>query len=468
MMGAERGNRVDPLQHNWTMSDWLALGGMLSTIVVGMLTLFGGYHLFYKGRAIDRVERRLADPAARKAEYDKLSAKTAHEAYFAAIRRLEGWVDSVYRFAPRAGWRGWFTFGAFNRCLQIAILYPMLVLMVGWALGASGAFGPLQLLPDDLEGGQRWLSIILAVVAFVPVYLFWRNFDRIYELVKARVHGFITSRTTGEGVREVMAERIAAFAAFAFAAFGFAFAAFAFAAFAAFAAFGFAFAAAAVAFAAKLGLVNASETQLATLIVFAVALPLVNALFDWLSVGATRWFLAAIGKGESKAKVAMHIALDLVFAILFLIGLAIALPAATEFMVRLFDIPFDWRAAIARAHLQPWPHAVPLLGMLVTTLAPSIVHLGVGLTAIFASASGSRVAIATKMEAYEKEGFHTGQQQEVAAMILKAELWYIPAFMVAGLLTGALAWLFLHYLPVVGPTLADTALWAGRWAGSWF
>ncbi len=155
--------------------------------------------------------------------------------------------------------------------------------------------------------------------------------------------------------------------------------------------------------------------------------------------------------------------IDFALAVIFLVALAFLLPLATEFSVRLLDLEFDWRAWIARAHLKPWPDSIPLLAMLVTTLVPTIIHLGAGIGAVVANFFGSYKRIADQIAAYENDGksFHASRQQEIAGKIMAADIWYIPAFVLAGGFVGGAAWALFHFLAGFGLTLANLALWAG-------
>ena len=162
-----------------------------AALVVALATLYTRI----KHRRLDEIKDRLGDPAAREEEYQRLSAKTAHESYFAAIRRINVWADGFFGDNPEQRRYGHFTWPAFVRCLQIALFYPLLFLLIGWAFGAPGKFGPLDLLPADISLSWRWFNIVLLLLFTLFVYVVFHSFDKIIEIVFKKVDRFILRRT---------------------------------------------------------------------------------------------------------------------------------------------------------------------------------------------------------------------------------------------------------------------------------
>jgi len=117
----------------------------------------------------------------------------------------------------------------------------------------------------------------------------------------------------------------------------------------------------------------------ATLLGFLAALPLVNAVFDWLSLGLTRYLLARTARG---AQPLLNGALDIAGAAIILFSLAVATTAALQGLNTLafasgsdrplIDLPF----ILETLREQPGDPAVWwVYFMLFSTLIPSVIHL---------------------------------------------------------------------------------------------
>lgn len=121
-------------------------------------------------------------------------------------------------------------------------------------------------------------------------------------------------------------------------------------------------------------------------LIFLAALPLINVLFDWLSLGLTRWLLAKTARGEQPIWNGL---LDAIAAIFILFALAVATTAALQGLNTLAimngsDRPLiDLAGVLQTLRERPGDPAVWwVYFMLFSTLIPSVVHLFIAATSI--------------------------------------------------------------------------------------
>lgn len=129
-----------------------------------------------------------------RAGYDKLRCSLADETAIARIyaKRLTAFLDWAERFFGDEGResRGPFhhflqlqrpsplwTAAAFDRCLLLALLYPILTIFLIW--GISGHVGPAEKalgLPEGVDGWQRHVAVLL--LPFAIAFGYWRSTHR--------------------------------------------------------------------------------------------------------------------------------------------------------------------------------------------------------------------------------------------------------------------------------------------------
>lgn len=123
------------------------------------------------------------------------------------------------------------------------------------------------------------------------------------------------------------------------------------------------------------------------LLLFFVALPILNAVLDWPSWWVSRKLGGNLvdqiakdaGRRRRSVVLVLHGLADFIAAVVLLYLLAIALP----FMIELFNLwaeasgvskPLELRAFLNRAVSQPWPDGLWVLAMLLSTLFPTLLH----------------------------------------------------------------------------------------------
>jgi hypothetical protein len=124
-----------------------------------------------------------------------------------------------------------------------------------------------------------------------------------------------------------------------------------------------------------------AEQEFKPFLIFLVLLPLVNSVFDWLSLAATRWLLRHIAKGQySTLHIAAKALFDLGIGLVLLVALALTCTAALQTMNLLAHVPgkqafFDLTGLLHRIRTAPGNPAVWWVYFtLFSTLLPTLVH----------------------------------------------------------------------------------------------
>ncbi|MEM7245911.1 MAG: hypothetical protein AAF533_11240 [Acidobacteriota bacterium] len=131
----------------------------------------------------------------------------------------------------------------------------------------------------------------------------------------------------------------------------------------------------------------AHKSILMAWIIFFLVLPTSNSLFDFLSWGASRLLLKRASKsGTPLGHVAAHIGLDLVIAVVLLIGLCCTLPLLSEIGNKHLgtegDDVLDWRRYADAAADSPLGAGVFVTLLLGTTLLPTVAHICFGIVSL--------------------------------------------------------------------------------------
>jgi len=337
------------------------------------------------------VEERLADPESRAELRDRLGGAEPFERYRLAIRDLNSWLDA---------WFGPSTSGqALERCIAIAFVYPA-VLFLATLIVAGAARGQI---------GLHEVGIFLVLTA-AGAYVANRGFRLLYR-VGTNLWRFVGGDS--DLIRLIARVALGALAVIIAFAIAFVIASTVAGAFAEagtiilaiIAAFALAFTLAGVLAAAGTPAAMALLLVLTVaalafagkfaflLLLFFVLLPMVNALLDWMSWIVTRFFLRRVAEvtpsWRGAGLLAVELGADLAAAILLFLGLVVLLPNGIEIINAVLSItgraPFDWRDIVTRANEAPFSEGLFVIGMLVTTLVPTFIHITRGLAGIAAA-----------------------------------------------------------------------------------
>ncbi|MEM9678461.1 MAG: hypothetical protein AAF890_10420 [Pseudomonadota bacterium] len=370
-------------------------------IVLGILAIAIPYYLY----VLRQQRERLDSASDRQTVRDELIAMDGYARHRARLRKTSTRLQTF--FGPKWSWK------AYDRCLAIALCYPLLVFISTWLVTGDGRLGGENILPAELELSNRILIAALLIGQFgVTIFTFLR-LDAIEAILKSGSTRLVRKMFPSSNSA---ADRFGAAAEFGAVAFAFAVAvavagagavagavagagAFAVAVAGAVAvavagagAFAVAFAGAgafAGAFTFAVAGILPAEAAVVWLTFFA-ALPVANAIADWGSWALTRWFIERAAKARqdptNRTTIALDIVWDMIAACLCLILLAALLPLALLILnwglIAFFDRSIDWQAYVTAAREDPLGQGLLVWLMLGTTLVPTIVHLALGLWAV--------------------------------------------------------------------------------------
>ncbi len=456
------------------------------------------------------LDERLADPEARARLRDRLGGTGPFGRYRLAIRDLNLWLDEW--FGPATGGQ------AMERCIAIAFVYPAVLFVVTLIIAgtARGEISPHEI---GVFIAATLAASYLARRAFQAIYRAGTNFWRfvggdsgLIRLIARVVMGatavilafaiaFVIASTVAGAFAEAGTIVLAIIAAFVLA-------------------FALAGVLAAAGTAAAMGLLLVLTVAALAfsgkfaflLLLFFVLLPMLNALLDWLSWIVTRFFLRRVATVPASLGGAglliLELTADLAAAILLFLALVVLLPNGIEVINAVLSVtgrpPFDWQAVVLRANEAPLSEGVFVIGMLLTTLLPTFVHLTRGLAGMAAAwtpgaaeaAAGLRgwpenpgegwaemeLSSAEPQFAYQQGGFQEADvldapaldeddaiklrpsaRQNAARVFRVARLWYVPAAVVAfGVFVGIVA-----LVDATGLSLGDFLVKLAFCSSSW-
>jgi hypothetical protein len=466
MQPADAGLALVTWQGWGVLSVMAALTALLATILAWLLP--------FPDRSIGS---QLAAYEDRMALKDRLGAAPPFDAYTVTVRRFNAWL--LEWFGPSLSAQ------AFERCLAIAFIFPVALLLV--TLIANG------ITANHIAPWQALLFAgAFAIIAFVIVAAF-RN------LLRAIEHGW-TAFGGDSGLATTIARVL--LGGFAFmVAFTISFAiassfsgqvsnagsmlgamaggfALAFALAVAFALAGSTLFSITIAVLAGAALAFASEFTF-LLFLFFILLPLVNASIDWLSWGVTRFLLKQAETAEPDIVGGLTVAG--VIAATFLSGAALMaaltalLPNALELMNVAFASAnlsrFNWEALGQKAVNAPWTDGLFVTGMLMTALVPAAAHLTIGLTGVLARFTPGAKTAAHSISDHPEVALSPKEQVPVKIALLVSRMWYVVAACVTiGVIAGAGALIHVTHAPVAH-FLADVAQCSTSWSHgkcAWF
>jgi hypothetical protein len=434
-------------------------GGIFGLLgfVVAVLALF---YPFRRDRISDTVKE-FCDPEFRNDILGKRN-QTIGTAYFAALEWLNTRSDRFYG-------SGLLTFRAFERCLLLALVYPVVGVLVAWiAFGTYGYQEVMLLTPTDtqFERIRRALVLSFFVAALITCLLkyrivttsvcAWFNQRQLRFAIPGKIPSaigilvatsflaawlYLTIVVTAiwggffVGGMFVIAFVTAVSATYRFGAMGLA---------SVIAVF-FVFKLGEVTFkihgnilpSVSIGLPDYSigdeglvgiawggpPTHQAFLF-FVFFVPIANALADIVSLAMTRKFLkwAALNKPGVPAIIVAAF-LDTIWGMLCLFGLLYLLTIGLDLWQSLSPttLPIDWREYWAEIRDDP-RQGLALWLMALTTLLPTFIHIIVGLTAMLTHASRRRVEALDELEQVcGTDSFTEARQRAIATKLVNAD-----------------------------------------------
>jgi hypothetical protein len=172
---------------------------------------------------------------------------------------------------------------------------------------------------------------------------------------------------------------------------------------------------------------GAGDYEAATLILLAwVFMPMANAMADWLSVAATRRFLGEVRDHRPRLSGILGLMLfDFAVGALCLAVLLTLLSRGLDLWAYVHPetFPLDWRDYWATARADPW-QGMALWLMALTTLAPTIIHAVMGLSAVISHKSRlNRAALDELKTALARGGPSAADSTTVAKGLVAADIY---------------------------------------------
>ena len=270
---------------------------------------------------------------------------------------------------------------AFVLCVIIAFVYPLLFLVVAWVSGAQLVLAGKPVFPLGLAIEERLGIAFVLIALIIGLYQIGKLHARFAGSLRRvlpmrwRDHGLVVSLSDYFVVASAVAVAVAGASAGAGAG--------------AVAVAGAVAGAFAVAVAVAFAGAGKSQTFVVLVVMF-MLLPIVNALFDWVSWAISRWLLFGlvgprmIASGNVRPRradwglLAVHGLADAAVALLLLIGLAVVLPALFQSWNALAAMQgwssVEWWLYLHDARQEPFGKGVFVTAMLLSTLLPTLAH----------------------------------------------------------------------------------------------
>ena len=353
-----------------------------------LAALIGVVMTYYRTAVLADMKEKLDDPHHR-ARVIETRGGGWTTGYFAALEGLTDWADRFYGRA-RFGWH------AFERCLMLAFLYPVLAALLAWVVANAHSPGGLPLFDDQPGAWSRLWRAGIVLASGVSFALYLANLERIIARIDSFLRFFLPNLNRAHGfLSKACALFIAVAGAFA------------------------------VAFAGAV----AGEAELAALyLFFFFLLPVLNAVADMLSVAATRGFLGVVrAKRPGISAILALLSFDVIAGGLCLLLLLFLLWGGLGLWASLSPgtVPLDpmayWQAAMA----DYW-QGTALLLMALTTLLPTIVHLVMGFAAILSHKSRLNMQALTELQAaIDRDGPSPADRTDIAKRLIWADIYGI-------------------------------------------
>jgi hypothetical protein len=373
-------------------------------VVVGVVATVAGVALAIWIHVRNGLIERLNSHPDRVAIKRELGETPGFERYQHRMRQLNGWLENF--FGSPWKWR------AFYRTLAIALVYPLLAYVLSWTVGADDTFAGYRMMPEIEPAALKIMVVILALLMCAAFAYFFYNMHRMsYGVarwldrrlvwpergINSNLENFIAFTCYFVLCGVLTAVVFAPIFAGTLAVAGILAAAFAFGM------FGSIFVANAGPFVvvstllivavgtSSIAIADNSASARSCWLSFFALLPLLNAFADWLSWGATRFFIGRVVLIHERRRriwrLTIDLVLDFVVALLCLVLLAGLLANGMELANRGSAAAgwptIPWQLYLGYAVTEPFGRGLMVTLMLATTLFPTILHLGVAAAGLF-------------------------------------------------------------------------------------
>ncbi len=175
----------------------------------------------------------------------------------------------------------------------------------------------------------------------------------------------------------------------------------------------------------------------------------------------SRWFMEQAKADKGIGPIVFHLSIDFILAVIFLLGLALAIPLLMEGVNLVFAEqlvaqniePVAWREVAIACKKNPWgKDSIAITLMLLTTLIPTLVHFLLALVALYLrlfNYFGNKQA--TYLKNKEKKLLKKKQGLHSAALRINMYFLIIAFFSISTL--GFVAWVIFNFIGFDFPTL---------------
>ncbi len=209
---------------------------------------------------------------------------------------------------------------------------------------------------------------------------------------------------------------------------------------------------------------------------FYILLPAINALADWVSWGVTRIFLiraANTAEGLWGAIRLVHellaaLLVGMVFLVLLAIALATGITLSNVLFMAIAKPPVDWLSQLDAAAHDPFGQGLMIMGLLMTTVIPTFLHLAAGLAGIFLAWTPDARRLAAAIP-YAEDGTPQAplaqiRKDEIFWTLFRGRFWYLLAVPLTCAIFAGMFEAFSLTIQPYGHFLADAARCATSWS----
>lgn len=392
----------------------------IATIATFGVTLIVGLFQIVSGMA-----NKLSDPNTLQPRIRNLVTRSWANRYHSLIGALTRKLDEFYS-EP-------FSIEAFQRCISIAVFYPLGLYFLAWASNPALKFHGYSILPDVKSPLIAWMILVTTSVLFFIFLKFLKNLDIQSKLRLRLEKAGYTTKKAEHLVRGILLISIALFFWIVtsltdplnlsgirlfslFAAFSVVVTVMnwtsSFYVIPFFLIFGIA---------VNSPFYDFGQISLFILL-FGGVFPIINAFFDFISLYWSRFFLERAKKRRGHGWFLVHIFVDAIIAIILLITLLMGIAVIYKLLALIpMKLPLEQFNPIylaALAAVDPWGEGLYLTGMLITTLIPTIIHISLVLAAVSLNLGGKRLAIYLHNS--------NGDQMKLMLAVLWLSLYFVP------------------------------------------
>lgn len=178
--------------------------------------------------------------------------------------------------------------------------------------------------------------------------------------------------------------------------------------------------------------------------------PLINAFYNWLSWGVSRYFLDKVKYKKFNFNgvfgILLELFIDFIAAMIILVCLAATLTFSIEIfnhiIIRSNSAYVNWIGRYNAFMHDPLGDGILITGMLITTIIPTFLHMVIGLSAIFFMWTPEVRWLADSIPFNKKlatqEDLSVEFKDKIVRNVRYVRLWYVPASVIVAIIMGGI------------------------------